>query len=76
MRIKKYQKFELALKRLDLEHDIQHVIEMNRISRLLHKVHFLPRQRYAVDFSHKFVIADKDLATEGRSKQDDADQSE
>lgn len=37
------------------------MIEMNRISRLLHKQSLLPRQRKAVDYSHRYVIGDKDL---------------
>ena len=38
------------------------MIEMNRITRLLHKINFLARQRRAVNFSHKYVISDRDLA--------------
>ena len=29
---------------------------MNRISRLLHKMNFLARQRKAVKYSHKYVV--------------------
>ena len=43
------------------EQDIQYIIEMNRISRLLHKTFFFARQRRAVNHSHKYVIHDKDL---------------
>ena len=49
------------------------MIEMNRVTRLLHKMHFLSRQRRAVNFSHKFVISDKDLAREERAKDDTID---
>ena len=34
---------------------------MNRITRLVHKTKFLPRQRYMVDFSHRYVITADDL---------------
>ena len=57
----KYQKFELALERLADEHDIVNLIQLNRVSRLLHKMNFLSRQRKAVGLSHKFVISDKDI---------------
>jgi len=40
---------------------------MNRISRLLHKMNFLARQRRAVKYSHKYVIS-KRAATEKRNK--------
>ena len=51
----------LALERLSSEQDIQHVLVMNRISRLLHKASFKQRQRKALHYSHKFVITDQDL---------------
>ena len=35
---------------------------MNRISRLLHKINFLSRQRHALDYSHKYVITNRDLS--------------
>ena len=56
----RYEKFNLALARLSKEHDIQHLIEMNRIARLLHKSVFLTRQQLAIKFSHKYVISNKD----------------
>ena len=34
---------------------------MNRISRLLHKMNFLARQRRAVKYSHRYVITVKDI---------------
>ena len=39
----KNRKFKLGLERLSGEQDIQHLIEMNRVSRLLHKTAFLSR---------------------------------
>lgn len=57
----RYRKYELALKRLSKEQDIQYFIEMNRISRLLHKMNLLQRQRHAIDYSHKYVVTDKDI---------------
>jgi len=59
---KKYRKFQLALERLNHEQDIQYLIEMNRVTRLLHKAKFLTRQRKAVSYGHKYVISDYDLA--------------
>ena len=37
------------------------MLELNRVSRLLHKANFSARQRQAVNFSRKFVITDKHL---------------
>ena len=61
MQVDKYRKFELAVQRLSKEQDIQYIIEMNRISRLLHKTFFFARQRRAINHSHKYVIADRDI---------------
>ena len=43
------------------EHDIQEIIAMNRITKLMHKAWFLKRQRRAVNFGHKFTITDWDV---------------
>jgi len=59
---------KLALSRLDKEQDIQYLIEMNRVSRFLHKATFLTRQRLAINYSHKYVISDTDLRRASRSK--------
>ena len=69
-RVKKYRKFKLALSRLEYEHDIQHMIEMNRVSRLLHKATFSARQRQAVNYSRKFVITDKHLSHAAKTVDD------
>ena len=45
-----------------MEQDIQNLIQMNRITRLVHKARFLPRQRYLIDFSRKYVITAADIA--------------
>mmetsp|Transcript_22825 Transcript_22825/g.26813 ORF Transcript_22825/g.26813 Transcript_22825/m.26813 type:complete len:143 (-) Transcript_22825:7-435(-) len=37
------------------------MIEMNRITRLLHSAAFLTRQRRAITFSKKYVITERDL---------------
>ena len=55
------------MQRLSREQDIQYIIEMNRLSRLLHKTFMLSRQRRAVKHAHKFVIADQDLASAART---------
>lgn len=60
-RLKKYKKFDLAFERLKGEQDIQYLIQMNRVTRLLHKARFMSRQRLAVNYSHKFIINDQDV---------------
>ena len=42
------------------EHDIQEIIAMNRITKLIHKAWFLKRQRRAINFGYKFTISDLD----------------
>ena len=64
--VKKHHKFKLALDRLDKEQDIQYLIEMNRVSRYLHKAAFLTRQRLAINYSHKYVISDADIRRAAR----------
>ena len=54
-------KFLVAQKRLQKEQDIQYLIEMNRVSRLLHKARFMPRQRRAIAFFQRYIISEKDL---------------
>ena len=34
---------------------------MNRVSQLLHKSYFNSRQRLAINFTHKFMICEKDV---------------
>ena len=60
-RISKYKKFEKALERLADESDIIHLIKLNRVSRLLHRMHSSPSQRKAPNYTHGFVIHDKDI---------------
>mmetsp|Transcript_27679 Transcript_27679/g.32525 ORF Transcript_27679/g.32525 Transcript_27679/m.32525 type:complete len:124 (-) Transcript_27679:316-687(-) len=43
---------------------LEYMIEMNRISRLLHKASFIVRQRRAIDYSHRFIITDANLRAE------------
>ena len=57
----RYKKFQLAVNRLNKEQDIQYLIEMNRVTRLLHKINFLSRQSCAINYSHKYVITAKDI---------------
>ena len=66
-RYQHYQKFLIALERLTSEKDIQHVIEMNRVNKLLHKVNFLPRQVRAINYGHKFVISNRDIVKAERA---------
>ena len=51
-----YKKFKVAQERLQKEQDIQRIIDMNRISKLIHKVLFKTRQRRAIKYSRRFVI--------------------
>ena len=41
---------------------------MNRISRLLHKITFLARQRPVINYSHKYSITDKDVQRAAKAK--------
>ena len=61
-RMAKYEKLNVALKRLSFEIDIQRMISLNRVARIVHKdaLHF--RQRRSVNFSRKFVISDLDIS--------------
>ena len=60
-KIKKHQKFKLALDRLSEEQDIQAIISSNRVARIIHKATFKGRQRKAIDYSHKYIITDQNL---------------
>ena len=43
------------------------MIELNRITRLLSKAKFWRRQRNAIIYSSRYVIADKDIENERRA---------
>ena len=60
-RINNYKKLQLVQERLMHEHDIQEIIAMNRVTKLIHKAWFLKRQRRAINFGHKFTISDLDI---------------
>lgn len=66
------RQYELAQGRVLKEHDIQAMLEMNRITRLLHKSYFKSRQRLAMAFSHKFVIMPGDVEMISEGTQDAA----
>ena len=51
----------MAQERLNAEHDIQHLIEMNRVTHLLYKARFLTRHKRMLAYSHKYVITADDL---------------
>ena len=58
-----HRRFEIAQERLGREHDIQHIIEMNRVTHLLHKIKVLARQRrVATVFARQYVISTEDIA--------------
>ena len=54
-------RFKIARKRLLEEQDIRHLIQMNRITRLIHKDTFSSRQRRTVDYAHRYVITQSDV---------------
>ena len=56
------EKFRIAQDRLNQEQDIQYLIEMNRVTRLLHRMWFMQRHRRILAFSHKYVITADDIA--------------
>ena len=58
---RRYLKFRLALERLAQEQDIQYIMQMNRVTHLIHSSTFLARQRRAIKYGHKYVISDKYL---------------
>ena len=58
----KFRKFQIALERLSKEQDIQSIIALNRLSSMVHRINFMKRQRTALDYSHKYVITDHDVA--------------
>ena len=63
-----HEKFQIAQQRLHEEQDIQYLIEMNRVTRLLLKARFSSRQRPVISFSHKYVITAEDLYLRERSE--------
>lgn len=71
----KFKKFNLALDRLNKEQDIQYLIEMNRVSRLLHKATLLTRQRLSINYSHKYTISEKDIRRARGQQVEQADKS-
>lgn len=56
-----YEKFELAHERLNREQDILNIIRLNRVSKFLHKVSLLKRQRLIVSDFADYVVTDRDL---------------
>lgn len=60
--LERNKKFEVALERLNKERDVQFLIQVNRVTKLLQKTKILPRQRKAVAFSHDYVISEHDIA--------------
>ena len=43
------------------EQDIQKMIAMNRVTRLIHKMRFKARQRRTVSYFSKYVLSEKDI---------------
>ena len=59
--LESHKKMQIAQDRLNLEHDIQHLIEMNRATRLLYKTRFFTRQRRILAYLHRYVISTEDI---------------
>ena len=58
-----HKKLGIAQERLNKEHDIQYMIEMNRVTHLLHKTRLLTRQRRILSvFARHYVISAGDIA--------------
>jgi len=55
------------------EQDIQNLIQMNRVTRLIHKAVYSARQRLAIHYAHKFIINDKDLAEKESKRKEKSD---
>ena len=51
----------IAQERLNREHDIQSLIEMNRATRILIKNSFLARQRRILAYLRRYVITTEDI---------------
>lgn len=56
-----YKKFLVAQERLHKEQDIQRIIDINRLTKVLHKVLFKTRQRRTVRYFRRHVITENDL---------------
>lgn len=70
-RIVSYKKWQIAQKRLMDEQDIQKIIFLNRVTRLIHKIRFKARQRRAVSYFRKYVLSDNDIDSSASERQDD-----
>ena len=53
-----YKKFLVAQERLHKEQDIQRIIDMNRLTKVLHKILFKTRQRRTVGYFRRYVITE------------------
>ena len=62
-----HRKMQIALERLDREHDIRHMIEMNRATGLLIKSQFLARQRRILAYLQRYVITADDISDRSSS---------
>ena len=60
-RVHSYKKFKIAEKRLVGEIDVQKIVAMNRINKLVQKLLFTARQRKTVSFSRRYVLTEKDI---------------
>ena len=57
-----YKKFKLAIKRLNIEQDIMHLIRMNRVSRILQLQTFESWHRKLLTQAKRYIISDQDVA--------------
>ena len=57
-----HKKLQIAQERLNTEHDIQHIIEMNRVTSLIQKTRILARQRSLLSvYGRHYVISAEDI---------------
>ena len=60
-RANKLKKIAIARERLQAEQGLERLLRLNRLSKILHKINFLKRQREVCDYSRSFVISDDDI---------------
>ena len=57
-RVHSFKKFKIAKMRLWEEEDVQKMLALNRVTRVMHKLMFKPRQRRTVSYFRRYVLTD------------------
>ena len=60
-RVHSQKKFKIARRRLNHELDVQRIVALNRITKLIQKLLFTARQRRTVAYSRKYVLQETDI---------------